>query len=518
MKISVFLLGALLSVVNVSAAAPDVPHVVVHHEPGRFAATLAGTARVQDVGSTRQLLVDRNLLESAAGLEWRLQQPQRREIVFRRDAPWEGSGSGFERIIRVGDVFRMYYSATKLTINDGRERSTQPTYACVAESSDGIYWNRPELGLFEFEGSKRNNIVWAEPGLDNFTPFLDTNPTCPPDERFKALVGMDEPSKKGLFVLKSADGLRWSPLQEAPILTQGRFDSQNNAFWDETRQYYWCYFRGFEEGIRDVRVATSKDFRVWSEPQPLRFGDAPREQLYTNQIEPYYRAPGLFVGFPTRYIEREVSATALQALPDPVHRERRKRLKPRFGTAFTDGLFMTSRDGYEFRRWEDPFLPTGIQRDDNWVYGDGYQSLGLIETPSAERGAPPELSFYAGEGLWKDGPPLRRYTLRLDGFVSVHGGRSGGEFVTQPLIFHGRRLTLNFSTSVAGAVRVQIEGVDGTPWPGFAYADCEEIFGDAVDRTVVWRNGATFAALSGQPVRLRVALREADLYAFKFDE
>ena len=60
---------------------------------------------------------------------------------------------------------------------------------CYAESRDGIHWTKPELGLFEFNGSKQNNIVWDGPGTHNFTPFLDTNPACPPDAKYKALAG-----------------------------------------------------------------------------------------------------------------------------------------------------------------------------------------------------------------------------------------------------------------------------------------------------------------------------------------
>src|SRR5262249_54461322 len=156
------------------------------------------------------------------------------------------------------------------------------------------------------------------------------NPACPEDERFKAMVN----GPGGLHALKSGDGVQWSPLQDGPVITRGKFDSQNNAFWDEGRKQYWCYVRDFhgrdgrrtndtKTGVRDILYCTSKDFRTWSEPRPLKYGDAPDDALYINVIQLYHRAPHLFVGFPARYVDRSFSPAALRSLPDPQHRERR---------------------------------------------------------------------------------------------------------------------------------------------------------------------------------------------------
>ena len=491
-------------------------------------ASAGGAAEPVDVGLRRVLFVDNYLIARSTGLETRLHSPVARETVMVFDAPWEGSGSDFQRLIRDGGVLRMYYMATKLTSTDGKKIGGGAVFACVVESKDGIHWTRPDLGLFDYEGSKHNNIIWAEPHLDNFTPLLDANPDCPRDERYKATSG----GPKGLFAFKSPDGIHWSRLAEQPIITHGRFDTQNNAFWDPVRHHYWCYLRGFHDannqsiedtqhgalGVRDIRVATSPDFRHWSEPQMLQYGTSPDDALYTNQIEPYYRAPEILVGFPTRYADRIFSPAAMQALPDPVHRQRRMSFMPRYGTVVTDGQFMTSRDGYVFHRWDETFIRPGPERSNNWVYGDAYQSLGLIETPAEDPTAPPELSFYADEGHWKEGESLRRYTMRIDGFVSLHARREAGEFVTPRLVFSGRRLSLNFSSSAAGYIRVELQDADGHPLPGFTLADNDELFGDTLDRTVTWRNQSDLGSLAGKVVRLRVVLSDADLFSLKFEE
>ncbi|MEA3403664.1 MAG: hypothetical protein U9R79_20640, partial [Armatimonadota bacterium] len=295
------------------------------------------------------------------------------------------------------------------------------------------------------------------------------------------------------------------------------FDSQNLAFWDSFRGEYRAYMRDFRDGIRDIKTATSPDFIHWSEPQWLQYPGAPDEALYTNQVRPYYRAPHTLIGLPARYTERGWSPS-MEALPEPEHRRLRSDAGDRFGMAITDSLLMTSRDGRTFHRWGEAFLRPGIQRPGAWAYGDHYLQWGLVETASDLPGAPNELSLYSVEGYWTGTTSsLRRYTLRIDGFVSLHAPLSGGEMVTKPLVFDGERLVLNFSTSAAGDIRVGLQDPSGQPIEGFALEDCDEVFGDEIERAVTWRGGESdVSALAGQPVRLRFVLRDADLYSLRF--
>ena len=244
------------------------------------------------------------------------------------------------------------------------------------------------------------------------------------------------------------------------------------------------------------------------------------DQLYLNGLPirsgiVYTFAPHLFLGFPTQYVERKFSAAAMQALPDPEHRQKRMKFSPRYGTALTNGLFMSSYDGLNFHRWDEIFIPAGPQRNDNWVYGDGYQTLGLLETPAEDVSAAPELTFYAGEGHWKDSPKLRRYTIRIDGFVSIHARQKPGELITKTLIFSGNALTLNFATSAAGSILVELQDESGKPFPGFSLSECDELFGDTLERIVTWNGNSDVSSLIGKQVRLRMVLSEADLYSLK---
>ena len=83
--------------------------------------------------------------------------------------------------------------------------------------------------------------------------------------------------------------------------------------------------------------------------------------------------------------------------------------------------------------------------------------------------------------------------------------------LTRPLVFHGHQLELNFSTSAAGAIRVEVQGEAGTPVAGLALADCSEIFGDTLARVVTWKRGPDLARLAGKPLRLRFEFKDADL-------
>jgi len=489
-----------------------------------------------NIGGRRELFVDNALIETlSGGATQQLQHPVPREVALVHDEPWEGTGSGYHSVFQDGDLYRMYYKAWHLDFSTGKlNTGTHPLFCCYAESDDGVSWRKPMLGLHEFKGSKQNNITITSGKLgplnvDAGHPaiFKDDNPNAPADAKYKAILRSSNPN--GLLPFKSADGVNWSPMTDAPVLRGlGAFDSQNLAFWDPNIGKYRAYWRIFTAGvtneknwkpagIRAIRTATSDDLITWSPHTDITYEDSPPEELYTNQIKPYHRAPHLLLGFPARYVDRGWSES-MKALPALQQREMRSKSSPRYGTAVTDALFMASRDGKMFKRWNEAFLRPGIERAEAWHYGHQYIGWHLVETPADLPGAPPELSLYATESYWHGkGSAIRRHTLRLDGFVAVNApAGQGGELLTKPLTFTGNELHLNFATSAAGSVKVELQSADGSAADGFALDDCEELFGDTVDRVVRWKNGTNVSSLAGQPVRLRVQLKDADLYSLQF--
>src|SRR5690606_13942227 len=119
----------------------------------------APAAPAVDIGGRRELFVDEFLIDRlAGGAQLRLHQPVPREIVMVFDRPWEGASSAFHSIFQDGDVYRMYYRGSHVVFADGKlDERPHPYGFGYSESRDGINWRRPEVGIFEFQGSKNNN-------------------------------------------------------------------------------------------------------------------------------------------------------------------------------------------------------------------------------------------------------------------------------------------------------------------------------------------------------------------------
>lgn len=477
-----------------------------------------------DVGSRRELFVDDHLIESLIGARLVLHRPQAHEVAMKFDQPWEGNTSGYVTVMRDGDLLRMIYCGHRMIWDSGRLLMSHSPVVCYAESRDGITWKKPELRLFAWRGKDAdklsdplaNNMVWpgsSESGT--FVPFLDTRPGCPESEKFKAVGGVH---KTGLFLFTSPDAIHWTKSEEA-IFKRGALDSMNVVFWDSQAKRYVLYYRTVVDGLRSIAMTTSPDLHDWLESVPLEYPGSPPQQMYTNQIAPYPRAPHILMGFPTRYTARAMT-DQLRSLPPKTLRGELADAYARVGSDLTDGVFMSSRDGVRFRRWDEAFLRPGPQAgpgSSRWMYGDNYQNYGLFETASNIDGAPSELSMLFSEGYWQDAETrLRRYSIRLDGFVSVQALYAGGEVITKPLRFAGDKLKINYETSAAGSVRVELQTADGQPIDGFALDDCPEIIGDHVDHIVRWKGGSNLAELAGTAVRLRVVLKDADLYSLRF--
>ncbi|MDZ4289689.1 MAG: hypothetical protein U0984_17115, partial [Prosthecobacter sp.] len=352
----------------------------------------ASFAAELSLGSRRELLVDDYLIERMEQVVLKMHKPEARDVAIVCDAPWEGNTSGYYTIFQDGDLFRMYYRGAhfdEVTKKAGHAETT-----CYAESKDGITWSKPKLGIYEFNGSKENNIIWMGGASHNFASFKDANPKAAPDARYKGLGSAggelgERKKKPGLEPFKSADGVHWESIQKEPVITDGAFDSQNIAFFDTVRgeyRAYWRYFtggytdeRGWKPtGVRAIRTATSKDFIHWDNQADLAYGDAPVEQLYTNAVMPYERAPHLFIGFPTRF--------------QPAHQQ-------------VEPIFMSSRDGVNFKRWPDPLIPITAPKDRDGNRSN-YMTRGLLFLPGNDR----EMSVYATEAYYKGpGSRVRRF-------------------------------------------------------------------------------------------------------------
>ena len=303
------------------------------------------------------------------------------------------------------------------------------------------------------------------------------------------------------------------------MTNKGQFDTMNVIIWDAKRKKYVGFIRGFHNmtdenspwtGVRDIRYMESKDFKNWSDPKLLDFGDADDYPLYTNCVSQYYRGKHVFVGFPSRYVERKEWTDTFDKLTGRQKRFERYTISPRYGLTITDCVFMTSRDGYSWKRYDEAIYRPGPEEPNNWVYGDGYPAVGMIETPGNYPGTDNEISMYMFTNHWMGIPAeLYRYTMRIDGFVSYNATYKPQILTTKPFIFEGDQLFINFSTSAIGYIYIKIKGDDGNEINSY------ELFGYKIDRQVGFKDG-TPAQFKGKPVVMEIKMSDADIYSFIF--
>ncbi|WP_221031958.1 hypothetical protein [Actomonas aquatica] len=399
-----------------------------------------------------------------------------------------------------GEGFRAYYRGLP-TPSRAAEGLDVTAYAT---STDGVTWSKPA-----------DNIVLREhaPASHNLNVFYDLNPAAPAEERWKAVGGIQT---SGLRRFVSADGVNWTPFMAGepmmPITDDYRYDSLNVVFWSEAEAKYVCYyrsFRDFEDGrrVRWVSRATSLDFVTWHDEGPMAFLDAdgdaaPPEQIYTNQTTPYFRAPHLYVGIAGRLVEgRQVVTDGMAA---------RLGVDPDYYRDVSDGVLLTTRGDLTYQRtFVESFLRPGPGWE-NWTSRNNYPALGIIPT------GPREMSFFVQRRYGQPDQHMARYTLRTDGFASLHAGYKTGEWLSRPIRFSGNRLEINYATSAAGSLRFELQDAAGEPIDGFALADSRLVVGDEIAGWVDWQGEVDLSALAGRVVRLRIELQDADLFAFAF--
>ena len=460
---------------------------------------------IKPLGKSRELLWDEAPIAEMQGVSLVLHHPVPRNVAIVHDAPWEGNVCCYHTVLKYNGQYRMYYRGATYKMATDHEQVT-----CVAVSDDGINWTKPDLGIFEFNGSKHNNIVWmGDVAAHNFTPFVDDNPECLDDCRFKA-VGGDY--KTGLMLYTSTDGFHWKRALGKGIITDGLFDSQNTIFFDKAKNCYISYNRKMQPllnsfTLRAIQRCVSTDMLHWSRPEWLSFNDGVQDmELYTNAITPYCRCPEMYVGFPKRFTRNRKTVYDMYAgdgLP-----------------GVSDGVFMSSRDGLNFNRWPEAFIRPGLQHE-RWINRNNMVAWGLVETASDMEGTPNEISLYSTEAYYSDKPNrLRRMTVRLDGFASAQAPFKGGSFTTKYMTFDAdgncTNLLLNASTSGAGGISCEIIGEDGNPVPGFSMDDAVTIYADDIEIPMEWKNGNDLSALAGKPIALRFNMSDADIYSFRF--
>ena len=434
--------------------------------------------------------------------------PSRREIVLRADRPWESLMISFYLTVRdEGGKLRLWYIC--------RDRQNRPNLA-YAESADGINWVKPDLGIVDYDGSRQNNLV----GIASVEGVVFADPNAAPAERYDYIT---HEFPQGMYRYVSPDGLHWRR-RDTPIL-RCNSDTQNVVFWDERQRQYRFYLRGWNPGTTATRTRKVVTATAASLDQPLRSGptsptdvwgktslpwivnqfptvlacddqDPPHTDIYNLSALPYPRSPDWYVGFPSYFRHH----------PDTTYEGR------------VETHFVASRGGdhwetYDRAAYTAPgpadsesanmvFLGEGLvlRGDEIWQYGTGFRS-GHGDVAARLRRT---------DGV------IYRYVQRLDGFVSVDAGKAPGRLTTAPLARTGGGLVLNADTGALGEIRVEVCDAQGAALPGYGLDDCDPVAGNGTELPVSWHGRRDLSAAGNQTVELRMQLRRAKLYSYRF--
>ena len=463
---------------------------------------------VLELGSRKQLFIDDHLIESSQGISRRLQRPVKHPgnpvlAAVPKDEPlWESDMDiYFPSVIfdREAGLFKMWYGLWE------RGKRDEDSVLAYATSRDGLTWEKPRLGLFNYRGTRRNNLVLDHNGLccGVFKDLQEDDPA----KRYKMLFMCSDSYK--VCAAYSEDGLYWKRYREgSPVISQfpdGLFaDSHMVPYWDPELGRYVAILRQ-RTGTGKSRHKTpaqaeSRDFVNWTPPRPLLRAeeeDGKYRQFYNMEVMLY---EGMRLGFTTVF----------------AHGSQEDHPFDRGSVQLT-----YSRDGRHWERWKgQDFLPVSEQPGDfDW---------GMVYMAQAPLVVGDEIYlYYAGHGhdhRHHLPPGIRQLNggvglakLRLDGFVAVEPAmpEEPGSLTTKPFRMGGEKLQINASAP-EGRLAVEILDAAYRPLKGFSRKHCDPFSGDRVRHTVTWQGQAGLQELKGQTVRLRFTLVKACLYSFQF--
>ncbi|HRE82947.1 MAG TPA: hypothetical protein PLN52_18010, partial [Opitutaceae bacterium] len=454
-------------------------------------------------------------LAERKGAELVVNPPRSQERVIVRDRPWEQFMITFYlSVFEENGKLRMWYIC--------RDAEKKPNLA-YAESTDGVNWTKPELGVVEYGGSRANNLVGVTSLEGNV--FRDPQPRSDA-ERYVYVSTVFKGG--GIYRFTSPDGFTWQRDSQPLLPFEG--DSQNVTFWDGNLNRYVSYLRGWDVGQpggsrrKVVRLESDRLDRpsgvVPAQREKKQPADPTRDpfiidelptvfrcdeqdpadtDVYTNAVQPYPLDPAWYVGFPAFY--------------------RHAKQSPHRNDGWTETQFISSRDG---KRWErygrEGYLRPGlkgsesasmlymgtgliVRGDEIWQYGTTYRTT-HGDVPAREKG---------GDGV------IYRFIQRVDGFVSLDFASNGGRARTLPVNVIGSDLLLNLDTGALGTLRVALLDENGQALPGFGIADCDPLLTNATGAKVTWKGQGDLTSLRGKQVSVSFEGSRTKLYSFRFE-
>lgn len=404
-------------------------------------------------------------------------------------------------MLDLGGRYGLWYEAVPPRGNGSK------SFLCYAESEDGVNWTKPELGIHEFAGNNRNNIVISPEQCPygryhGSSVFIDRQ--APPDERFKAVYWTSGLTDDALAALKerrpesvdafgeakrcavmmatSSDGVHWKMWDD--LLFSHVCDTQTVVEYDELLERYVCYTRSFQIGRRSICRTETSNIREWPSPEMILWtppDSDPADDLYLNSKSLYPGTRTMHLMFPTMY-ERRTDSCALR--------------------------LATSLDNYAWQWLPEEVMQTGTQGE--WDGGCFLTGVGLTEIPG-DRVALPYVGYAYPHKYPRFGKmgAIGMAVWQKERLVALEADEDA-EFWTNTLAVNGDRLFLNFDTKRAGFVKVEVEGANGR-----SLGDCDPLFDNELKKQVTWKGSGSLGIEPGKPVRLHFQMRCARLFSFE---
>ena len=525
------------------------------------------------VGSRWQAFVDDFLVEHRESLTKQLHRFRKHPTpILTVQAPWESPGHGGlgGPVNALYDLdrgqFQLWYQARGFAAA-GILPGVQ-NFACYATSDDGVHFERPPLGLVEFDASTANNIL-AERGVDTGSNLLfshgmldcpEMQPYEPAEHRYKGVTatGRDADNQYGHGMVFSRDGIHWTEHKGNPVI-RGRNHGDSvslakvrHTTWreDEPRSIPSAKYAMFPKirtqiGEFDRRCiglclsdASKHPGMGWTVPVLTLAPDARDDDLTSEHLA----------------AARDV---LLHDHPDDHRSEFYSMVVHRYGDIFLGFLWVfdvafechrigggnqhgplhvqlvASRDLVNWTRIGDrePILDRGqpgsfdagmifyhslpvTVGDEWWIYYAGFDSC-HTPGPYVEASLQAKRLREVAEGR-RQLPAIGLAKIRRGGFVSLDAGDQVGTLLTRPVVAGGSRLEINARILTGGEIRVEVQDESGVPLPGFSANACTPVTGDGVALPVHWGDRVGDGAWPDRILRLVVHVTNAELFGFRF--
>lgn len=461
-----------------------------------------------------EMFMDDYRIHSMIDVQRQIHEGVKSKVLIKADKPWEGRSVYIYGTVLYdlpkGSGYRMWYTSYV----------DQNYFLCYATSKDGINWVKPELGIIEFNGSKKNNICMIGGGTLVYDPY-----DVDQERRYKMMKFNPEKERFGYNVYFSKDGLNWNDSYKKPVLPYGdvssvAFDTANRIFIATSKQRMLVSNTSVTPGKNDrtANVSVSKDFINWHAPGSVTSafsmaveGDylddltviakgGMESNVYGMPVFPYQ---GMYVGFPWMFDIATYSVGEFSVTGDG-------KIQPQLAV---------SRD---LKIWDrlirEPVLPVG--KAGAWDDGTVYTASNILTTSKEV------VLYYGAMNLPHGGSTsgqeqyanIARATWRADGFMSLqNAGDDAGVITTKPVSFDAKNLKVNAKMGAGGFLKVEVLDLEDNPIKGFAVKQSKPIIGDQYNAKVSWLGNENLAKLIGKKVKLRFHLKNGNFYSFWFE-